>query len=191
MRVARTMIRVAAGVALVLGTVAPAGATTLERAGLDRLVAENATVVVGTVLEVHSYWNADGSFILSDVRLAADEVLKGDARARDLVFTVMGGTVGDLSTLIVAGPEIEVGNRYVLFLNAEDLPGVAGASTVRDLAQGIFDVVEGPKGARALSQARNHPLVPDAFGNGEPVGGSMGLPLDDLVRDIRRLAGRR
>ena len=59
---------------------APAGATTLMRAGLDELVRGNETIVQGKVVEIHSYWNADHSFILTDVRVRPNEVFKGGVR---------------------------------------------------------------------------------------------------------------
>lgn len=171
-------------------SVTVAQATTLIRMDLDGLVAENAKVVVGRALDVKSYWNAEGTFMLSDVRFVADETLKGGPGDREFVFTVMGGTVGDLSTVIVAGPEIVPGKSYALFLNAEDLPGARGVLTVRDLCQGIFDLVETPDGPRAISQANRHPLLPDARGSVEPPGGLQGLSLNDLHQNVRRLAGR-
>jgi hypothetical protein len=167
-----------------------AHATTLIRMDLDRLVADNATVVVGRALDVKSYWNAEGTFMLSDVRFVADETLKGLPGNREFTFTVMGGTLGELSTIIVAGPEVLPGKSYVLFLNPEDLPGAPGVWTVRDLCQGIFDVVETSEGLRAISQATRHPLLPDARGSVEPPGGLQGLRLTDLHQNVRRLAGR-
>lgn len=183
-----------AGGALALGAVvgaalaAPVGATTLRRAGLEELVAVNETVVVGEVVDVHSYWNADNTFILSDVRVEVAEVLKGAAGAV-MTLTVMGGTVGDLTTLIVGGPELVPGRSYVLFVGAGDLPGAAGVPTLRDLTQGVFDIRLEGGAVRALSQAAGQPLFPDAFGETEPAGGRQGVAFDSLLRSIRDLAG--
>ena len=163
----------------------PAGATTLMRAGLDDLTAANSTIVVGEVLDVHSYWNADGTFILTDVTIAADEVVKGEASAKELTVTLLGGTVGDITTLIVGGPELIPGSSYVLFLNEENLPGAANVRTVRDLCQGVYDVVLGDGGLRAVSQANRHPLVPDAKGYVDAPGGVEGMPFDAMMQSIR------
>lgn len=187
----RWWMRCAAMLAVAAALAAPARATTMIRIGLEDLTAQNQTVVVGRVLDVRSYWNAEGSFILSDVRVLASHVLKGDPGQREFTITVMGGTVGDLTTLIVAGPVLEIGRDYVLFVSAEDLPGADQVRTVRDLAQGIFDVVETPAGARAISQAVSHPLLPDPDGVFEAPGGAEGLALDDMVRQIRGFAGGR
>jgi hypothetical protein len=184
----RRLLRGAAiwiAVAALAGAVDPAGATTLVRADLDELAAENATIVLGQVEDARSYWNAEGTFILTDVRFKAHEVLKGALpKGRDLEITLMGGTVGDLTTLIIGGPQLIPGNTYILFLNQEDLPGAPGALTVRDLVQGAFDVVMTKDGLRAISQANGHPLVPDALGFIDAPGSVEGLELRSMIRSI-------
>ena len=166
----------------------PAGATTLVRMGLEDLVATNASVVRGRVIDVESRWNDDHTFMLTDVRFAADDVLKGARGDKEITVTIMGGTVGDLTTMIVGGPELTPGREYVLFLNREALPGAPGALTVRDLCQGVFDVVRIPGGDRAISQATRHPLLAGPFGETEAPGGGYGLSLADMTRDVRRMA---
>lgn len=174
--------------AALAGTAAPAAASTLMRTGLEELVATNATVVVAEVVDASSYWNAEGTLILTDVRVAPVEVLKGIPAEEELTVTVMGGTVGDLTVQVLGGAELVPGRSYVLFLNAEDLPGAPRALTVRDHVQGVFDLVPAGEGLRAVSQATSHPLVPDAFGRTEPPGGAEGLPFTALVRSLRELA---
>jgi hypothetical protein len=164
----------------------PASATTLVRQGLDELTAQNEMVVHGRVLEIHSYWNADHTFILTDVRVRPKEMLKGVGRAGDVTFTLMGGTVGETTMLIVAGPDLLPGSDYVLFLSQETLSG-ARRLTVRDLAQGAFQIERG----RAFSQALGHPLLPDALGRSHAPGGEEGLPLEEMARQVRQFAGNR
>ena len=166
-----------------------AGATTLIRASVDDLVAANRAVVVGEVLDARSYWNESHTFILTDVRLKLDDVLKGNV-GKELKVTIMGGRVGDLTTLIVGGPELVPGNSYVLFLNEESLPGVERALTVRDLSQGVFDVRIGRGGLRAISQANGHPLVPDRSGYSEAPGGVEGIPFIEMVQSVRDAVDR-
>ncbi len=190
MKVAKGLLRSALVLAAVASVVAPVGATTLIRQGLDELVAANRAIVVGEVVEVSSYWNEGHTFILTDVRIAMHDVLKGDVRDRELTVTLMGGEVGDLTTLIVGGAELIQGNSYVLFLNEEKLPGVERALTVRDLSQGVFDVRMGRDGLRAVSQANGHPLLPGRGGYSEAPGGVEGLPLNSMMRSIREIAAR-
>lgn len=190
MHVARRMLRYAMALAIATAAIAPANATTLIRADLEKLADGNALVIVGDVVDAYSYWNADGSFILTDVRLAVSDVVKGGPQNREITVTLMGGRVGDLTTLIIGGPELVPGKSYVLFLNEEDLPGAKGALTVRDLVQGAFDLVIAKDGLRAISQANGHPLVPDAKGYLDAPGGVEGMPLNDLIQTVHQQVER-
>lgn len=174
-------------VAIAASLAVPAGATTLRRMGLEELVAGNKTIVVGQVLDARSYWNKDKTFILTDVRIAVNETIKGNAQ-NEVKVTLMGGRVGDLTTLIVGGAELIPGKSYLLFLNEESLPG-GRVQTVRDLCQGAFDLVIGRDGLRAVSQANRHPLVPDHLGYIDAPGGIEGTPFNAMVQSIRQLAG--
>jgi len=186
----RRVLHAALAVAMAAGVVAPSNATTLIRQSLDGLVGGSSTIVVGEVLAAHSYWNEQGTFILTDVRFKASDVLKGDPRDTDFTVTLMGGTVGDLTTVIVGGAELLPGKSYLVFLGDGDLPGVRGVRTVGYHSQGVFDVVRARDGIRAISQANRHPLYPDAFGFVDPPGGAKGTLLDDLVRSVRETAAR-
>lgn len=185
----RVVSRVLVAILLAAAVAAPAGATTLIRESLDDLVAANRSVVVGEVLDASSYWNLDGTFILTDFRVAVHQTVKGEP-ASEVTVTLMGGTVGDLTALIVGGAELVPGRFYVLFLNPEDLPGAHGALTVRDLAQGAFDVEVRKGGLRAVSQANRHPLVPDALGYIDAPGGVDGFPLEAMLQSVRETADR-
>ncbi|HSK75240.1 MAG TPA: hypothetical protein VLQ45_02185 [Thermoanaerobaculia bacterium] len=188
MNVVKGLMRGAMALAIAASVAAPASATTLVRASLDELVAGNEAVVVGEVVDVESYWNAEHTFILTDVRFSVSEVLKGNQRG-ELTVTLMGGRVGDLTTLIIGGPQLFPGNSYVLFLNEESLPGVQ-ALTVRDLVQGAFDVVMAKDGLRAVSQANSHPLIADKQGYMDAPGGVEGFPLTAMMTSIREIAAR-
>lgn len=190
MKVVKGLMCGALALAIAASVAVPASATTLMRASLDELVAANGAVVLGEVVDVESYWNAEGSFILTDVRFSVSDVLKGNlSRGNELTITLMGGRVGDTTTLIIGGPQLIPGKSYVVFLNEESLPGVQ-ALTVRDLVQGAFDVVMAKDGLRAVSQANGHPLLPDAKGYLDAPGGVEGLPLTAMMQSIREIAAR-
>jgi hypothetical protein len=176
--------------AVTAAVVAPASATTLIRQSLDELVASNAAIVVGEVVDTSSHWNVDGTFIVTDVRVAVQDVIKGNPKDREINFTIMGGTVGDLTTLIVGGAQLAPGNSYVLFLNEEELPGRQRALTVRDHVQGVFDLRIAKDGLRAVSQAVGHPLLADAQGIVDAAGGEEGYPYNAMVQSLRELVDR-
>jgi hypothetical protein len=162
-----------------------AGATTLIRQGLDQLTKGSETIVQATILDIHSYWNADHYFILTDLRMRPSRILKGDA-ADDVICTVMGGSVGDVTTLIVGGADLAPGSEYVLFLAHADLPGAANRLTIRDHSQGVFEIV----GGRAFSQAIGEPLLPDEGGMIDVPGGAGGLDLDELIDQVHSYSNR-
>ena len=166
---------------------APASASQFGRVGLDYLVAENETIVVGEVRETYSYWNAPGTFILTDAKIVVSEVLKGDRHLREVTVTLPGGSVDELSTVVVGGAELKPGSSYLLFLHRGDLPGAPGVQMVRDHIQGVFELKASENGLRAVSQASADTLLPDASGVTEAPGGKRGLRLEAMKETVREL----
>ena len=165
----------------------PARASTFVRLGLEELTADSHTILLAEVLDAHSYWSPDSSFILTDVRVAPHRVLKGEAETSAIVVTLLGGSVGELTTLVVGGASLEPGRSYVLFLRKADFAGASGLKTVPELAQGVFEVVGAPGGLRAVSQAAEHHVLPGVGGDAVPPGGRSGLVLDYLLDRIEFL----
>ena len=163
----------------------PGAATTLIHLGVNRLSAENELVARARIVEIRSYWNADNTFILTDIRAHVSQVLKG-AHAEDVMFTLMGGTVGDVTTLIIGGPDLVPGSEYVLFLSRLDLPGAPQRLTVRDQSQGVFEV----RNDRVFSEALGEPLLPDMNGAVAAPGGEAGLTVGELTRQVRENSSR-
>lgn len=186
----RGMVTLGLVMLAVVASSGAAGATTLIRASLDELVAANERIVVGEVVDAVSYWNDDATFILTDVRVRTLSTLKGREVSDEVTVTVMGGTVGDTTALIVGGPELVAGRSYMLFLNSENLPGAERATTVRDLCQGAYDIRLANGELRAVSQANSHPLVPDRQGYVDAPGGTEGFPLSAMIETVRETVNR-
>lgn len=182
-------LRLVLPVVAVAALAVPASATTLIRQGIENLARENGTIVQGKVVDLHSYWNQDHSFILTDVRIRPSAGFKAFRPGSDVTITIPGGMVGDITTLIVSGPVLVPGTEYLLFLNREDLPGAAQALTVRDLVQGVFEVgiVNGQR--RFFSQALGQPLTPDVQGRSDVPGGDAGIEAGDMFAQIRKAIG--
>jgi hypothetical protein len=176
----RTLSRCCLLLVLLLALAPPAGATTLVRRGLEALTADNEAVVHARVVEVHSYWNADRTLIFTDVRAKSLQSLKGDPSG-EIVVTLLGGTVGETTLLILGAPQLAPGAEYVLFLTNAEPSGDKAGWRVRDLAQGVFDVVNG----RAYSQAERELLLPDESGATDAPGGADGFLLESFVQQIR------
>lgn len=159
-------------------------ATSLIRMDLRGLANNNEYIALGQVEKISSYWNKEGTFILTDVSVKVAEAIKGDI-GRSIIFTVLGGEVDGLSAIIVGGPQIEIGKQYLFFLKKQKLPGAEELLTLPDHCQGIFDVIEKSGDIRAVSQASNYHLVPDIFGRSMAPGGVEGILLPELLKDIR------
>lgn len=187
----RNMLRSAALAALAAALAgAPAGATTLIRMGLEDLVASNAVVVVGEILEAESRWNEDASFIVTDVQLAVHEVVKGRLSEKEVTITLPGGRIGNRTHVVVGAAELVPGSSYVLFLSRMNLLRAGDGLVIRDLIQGAFDLKLGRGGLHAVSQALRHSLLPDKSGQLGPPGGTEGIPIDAMLSEIRRIAAR-
>lgn len=179
-RVFPIVVSIVLSLGALLTLAVPASATSLVRRGIEALTLDSETIVQGSVVDIHSYWNASHTLILTDVRLRPSKFFKGEA-VEDVILTVMGGTVGGTTTLILGGPELAPGREYVLFLSHGDLPGAPARLTVRDLCQGAFAV----RKDRAFSAALGEPLLPDAQGLTDVPGGVEGLSLETLAQLIR------
>lgn len=164
-------------------------ATTLMRASLDELVKANHSIISGEVVDLYSYWNKDHSFIFTDVTVAVTDSLQGRfVNGNQVTFTLMGGTVDDLTTMIVAGPSVDLGENYVFFLNNDDLPGASAMLTIPELSQGIFNLKEKDDVVHVVSQANEHPLYPDKRGVTEAAGGSEGYRYSDFKREVSEIS---
>ena len=182
----RRAVPIALAAILAPALMAPAlQASTFIRASVETLTAQNSTVVLGEVVNAESYWNRDVNFILTDVRLQVTEVVKGAVDGDEVVITLMGGTVGDLSILIPGGAELQPYQSYLIFLGESDLPGAPGVQTVPAHCQGVFEIVDVDGVPKAISQASSEPLLVDNAGISRAPGGDEGLPLDTLIQQIR------
>ncbi len=190
MRTIHRLARSVLFVAIIAGAAVPVSATTLIRQSLEDLVKANGRIVVGDVLDTYSYWNQDGSEIMTDVRFAASDVLKGGPGDREFIITLPGGWIGDQGIVIVGGAELIPGHSYLLFLDETKLRGGGRALMVRNLSQGAFDLQAEPGDMRAVSQAVHHPMLPDKSGQAEPPGGKAGISFETLVQSIRELVER-
>lgn len=165
-----------------------ASASTFGRVDLDYLVNENELIVAGEVVDAQSYWNEPGTVIVTEVRFAVSDILKGKLEESEVTVMVPGGTIGERTHLVVGGAELKTGGSYVLFLRRGRMPGDKGIRVVSDHCQGVFEIQMGRDGLRAVSQAVRHAMVPDAAGQAEPLGGAEGLPFNLMKQSIRELA---
>ena len=95
-------------------------ATVLVRKDLQGLTVESSDIVVGTIVDVSSGWNAEKTRIYSHVVLEVERVVKGNFRPSGRVkFQTIGGRAGDVSLDVPSAPIFRVGERTVVFFGGE------------------------------------------------------------------------
>lgn len=111
--------RIALGlVGLALVAALPAAASTFLALDDQQLVEGSRAVVEGKVLSVESFWNAEGTAILTEAVVEVDDLIAGESPAVVRVRT-FGGQVGNYVIEAHGFPRFEEGERLLLFLNEE------------------------------------------------------------------------
>ena len=111
-------------------------ALTAVQRTFDELVVLSECVLIGTVTTVKSELGSDGGKIYTYVTLSDLKIIKGEVHDSQYVLRVRGGNVDTKREFYPGVPQLEVGRRYILFVqgNFRDLFPIVG------LAQGIFRV---------------------------------------------------
>jgi hypothetical protein len=134
---------------------------------LPALESRAERIVRAHVTGVHSAWNADHSFIYTQVTLDVAETYKGKGAAT-VTVRVPGGKVGNYRISATSMPEFSVGDDVVVFLTRWH----DGAFKVAGYAQGLSRISASPTG----------PVLR---------GGTLHLRrVDDVERELRRGTSR-
>ncbi len=114
------------------------GSAIVEKMDLHQLVTAADFILVGSIEEIHSEWNAEGTRIHTDVTLSVRKCLKGAARSSEVTIRFPGGQVGEMVQSSSTAPKFRVGEEVVVFLEygEEDTLRVVGGF------QGKFAVQE-------------------------------------------------
>lgn len=161
---------------------APLGASTFERMGLEKLVAESTSVVEGEVLAVESFWDAEGQVIVTEATLQVRNTVLGKASGVIRVKT-FGGTVDGYRVEAHGFPTFEKNDRLFLFLTADTKS--RHALRVTGYQQGQFHVVTGnDKVERAESAIDGDALLVEGRAATKQLPNALPLAeLEQLVRD--------
>jgi hypothetical protein len=90
---------------------------------IERLTQHAQVIVVGRCTAIRSSWNAPGTQISTYATYDVEDAVKGATPGPHLVVKALGGTVGNISQMVVDGARFDVGARDVLFLVESDEPG--------------------------------------------------------------------
>lgn len=177
-------------VLLSLGLVAmlaalPASASTFVAMSDEALVASSQAVVVGEVVQVDSFWNQDGTAVLTDATVQVAQTLAGSAPATVKVRT-FGGAVGDYRIEAHGFPTFTVGEQMVLFLEQ----GGEGTYRVTGYQLGQYRVRQDRAGVATAYPALEHGVKLLRM-DGTSAPAPTALPLEALAQRVRSIASAR
>ena len=156
----------------------PASASTFVAMDEIDLVAAADAVVVGEVIDIHSFWNQRGTLIVTEATVLIKEVVAGDAPAEITVRT-MGGEVSGYKVEAHGFPTFEPGQTQLMMLHR----AADGSLQVAGYRQGQFRVLQRADGTRVAM-----PMVGDArflTKDGEVAPAPRALPLETLKNNLR------
>ncbi len=120
-----------------VGVFCTSGYAAMRASSMTQLVKDADAIVLGTVVDQVSFWNAQHTAIYTDVTVAVEKPIAG-ASGANVTFRVAGGIVGPIGMRTSNDPEFRLGERIVVFLRT------AGAIThVVGRAQGKYAVRDG------------------------------------------------
>ncbi|MCK6481742.1 MAG: hypothetical protein L6R43_16845 [Planctomycetes bacterium] len=175
----------AAGGILLLGALT-GGATTLKPSVLSQAARRASAIVVGRVASAECRRSVAPSGrlrIFTDYDVRDLSVLRGSVPTRNVVLSVVGGTLDGRTLRVPGAPHLEEGARYVLLLDpAEPLCGLAGWT------RGAYRVAKGPDGIDRVLTFEGRPVA-GVEGGRLVEGAEGGAPAMDLASFLSVLGG--
>lgn len=161
----------------------PAAASTFLYQSQAELVTRAEAVVQGRIVEVHSFWNAEHTAILTEATLEVEDTVVGAAPAYVNLRT-FGGQVGNYRIDAHGFPTFQLGERMLVFLEPEQ----EGAQKVFGYQQGQFHIrgEQGKEMAVPAFSTGSRVLRRD----GTQVPAPKAMPLSQLKQQLRETAGR-
>jgi len=110
----------------------------VEEMDLQHLIAAADFILVGSVGEVNSEWNAGRTRIYTHVKLSVDRCVKGTSRPREVTITFPGGQVEEIVQSVSVAPQFQVGEDAIVFLQYDEdgtlrvVGGFQGKFTLRE-----------------------------------------------------------
>jgi hypothetical protein len=169
-----------AGMAL-LGT-SLASATTVQKFTMQELSKKSDAIVMAKVEDQSSRQDASNKEIYTYITLSVLESVKGAKGEKTMTIRQLGGSVGNLISVVPGMPNFKNGEEVVLFLSAKDREGYPW---VMGLQQGKYSIVTDDNG---LKHVRNEldglrTLSPDGSMSESKV--SSELPLGAFLDGIK------
>lgn len=125
----------------VLALAAPAGASTFLALSQEELAEQADAVVLGKVLTVDSYWNAEGTLIVTEAVVEVQENVLGETPEHVRLLT-FGGEAGGYRIEAHGFPTFEKGERLLVYLE----PARNGFRRVLGYQQGQYRIRKDKQG---------------------------------------------
>lgn len=164
-----------------------AGASTFLLVPREELVAQAQAVVQGRVIEVQSFWNRQGTAIMTEAVVEVEDTLLGPDRSHVRLIT-FGGEVGGYVIEAHGFPTFRKGQRLLVFLEPARA-GEDGAHRVLGYRQGQFEIRTNKRGqeiAVPLWEAAEQVRILKR--DGTEATAPRALPLAQLKSEIRQAA---
>jgi len=136
-----------AGIALVGASLA--SATTVQKFSLKDLTTKSNAIVMAKVEDQSSRQDPGNKEIYTYITISVLQSVKGAQGEKTITIRQLGGTLGNLISVVPGMPSFKNGEEVVLFLSAKD---GAGYPWVMGLQQGKYSIVTDDNG---LKHVRN------------------------------------
>ncbi len=106
----------------------------------EELTNKSQSIIIGTVLNINSYWNEDKTLIFTNTLIQVKEFIKGGFHENPITVKHIGGTIGDLALKVSDTPNFQLNDEVMLFLN--DDPESANIKILMARTQGKYSILE-------------------------------------------------
>jgi len=138
---------VVAVAALALVGAQAAFATSVLKLSLQELTKKSDSIVMARVDDAVASWDAGHKEIYTYITLSVLQGVKGNKGATTITLRQLGGTVGNIASIVPGMPSFRKGEEVVVFLTQKD---AAGYPWVMGLEQGKYSVSTAKNGVKMV-----------------------------------------
>jgi len=168
-------VSLALSLAAFLAVVSPTRGSVVRPFTLQELYSTAELVVVGEVVGQTSFWNEAHDTIYTEYTIQVERVVKG-RKPLELRLRLMGGSVDGQTLRVPGNAQVEVGERVLVALRDQ-----GAFQTLVGMSQGKWSIRR--LGGQDVAWRGARLPVAEPLRDGE-------VPLDDLLDDLQRDAGR-
>jgi hypothetical protein len=97
-------------------------ASDIKELSLNEIASLSDNIIHGKVINIKSYRNSDKTTILTDVEVEINSVYKGNlVKKENAIIQLLGGTIDDISTIVLGGPNFKKNEEVILFLKTPQI----------------------------------------------------------------------